>query len=77
VFIFVNRVVETGYDNVILGIAIFRVSGNIEIFGLTVFGIEKDFLLLASFYSEWLDDLDNGNVKESFFLKCEWRLKYL
>jgi hypothetical protein len=52
VFIFVDRVVETGYDDAILGMAIFRVFGNVEIFGLTVLGIERDFLLPAPFYGE-------------------------
>jgi hypothetical protein len=77
VFIFADRVVETGYDDAILGMAVLRVSGNVEIFGLTALGIERDFLLPAPFHGEWLDDLDNGDAGEGFFLECEWRLEYL
>ena len=68
-FIFINRIVETSYDNAILEIVIYKVFSNIKIFSLTVFNIKKDFLLLASFYNEWLNDLNNKDIKEDFFLK--------
>ena len=51
-YIFINRIVETSNDNAILEIVIFKIFNNIKIFNLIVFGIEKDFLLLALFYSE-------------------------
>ena len=76
-FIFVNKVEETGYDYIVLGMAILKVASNVEIFGLTALGIERDFLLPAPGHGEWLDDLEDGDTGKGFFLECEWRLEYL
>jgi len=76
-FVFANRAVSTGYEDPILDLVAHRVSDEIAIFGLTSLGMERDYLVPAPDYGPWLDELEDGDTGEGFFLECKWRLEYL
>jgi hypothetical protein len=58
-------------EDLILKMDVWRVSGSVGIFGLLVLGLNRDFLVLTTENRPWLDNLEDGDAGEGFFVECE------
>jgi hypothetical protein len=56
---------------------IYRVLKNVGIFGLSLLGDWRDYMVPAPVYGPWVDELEQEDTGEGFYLICEWRLEYV
>jgi hypothetical protein len=56
---------------------IHRVSDEVGIFGLPALGEWRDYMVPAPRYGPWIDELDNADAGEGFYILCEWSLEYV